>query len=86
MSISYAYILINYKKRKRYIPSCFSHEMYYILSYIDNGYLSPKACHHNIGALEIKPLSLLLVYLAKACKLINTCLQKILTRFINIIL
>lgn len=71
---------------KRYIPSHFSHEMYYILTYIDNNYLSPKACHHNIGALEIKPLSLLLVYLAEACKLINTCLQKILTRFIIVIL
>lgn len=72
---------------KRYIPSRFSHEMYYyILTYIDNNCLSPKACHHNIGALEIKPLNLLLVYLAEACKLINTCLQKILTRFIIVIL
>lgn len=71
---------------KRYIPSHLSHEMYYILTYIDNNYLSPRACHHNIGALEIKPLSLLSVYLAEACKLINTCLQKILTRFIIIIL
>lgn len=71
---------------KRYIPSRLSHEMYYILTYIGNNYLSPRACHHNIGALEIKPLSLLLVYLAEACKLINTCLQKILTRFIIITL
>lgn len=48
----------------------FFHEINYILTYGDNNYLSPKACHDKTGALEIKSLSLLLVHLAEACKFI----------------
>lgn len=67
---------LKYKKvkiwflEKRHKQTIFSHEIHYILTYVDNNYLSPKACHNSTGALEIKSLSLLFEHLAEACKFI----------------
>lgn len=72
MSFSYGYILIIQKEKwgKGTNQTIFSHDIHYILNSIDSNYLPPKACHNNIGALEIKPLSPLFMHLAEACKFI----------------
>lgn len=76
MSFSYACILIIKKTKygfweKVTKQNTFPQEIhYYILTHVDNNYLSPKACRNNIGALEIKSLSLLCMHLAEACKFI----------------
>lgn len=63
MSFSYIYILIIKKEKKkancgfwekRHSPTYFSRGTHYMLTYVDNNYLSPEACHNNIDALEIK--------------------------------
>lgn len=75
MSFSYIYILTIKKGKygfwgKGTNQTMFFHEINYILTYVDNNYLSPKACHDKTDTLEIKSLSLLLVHLAEACKFI----------------
>lgn len=64
----------------------FPHQIHYILTHVDNNYLSPKACHKNIGALEIKSLSLFLCILLRDANSFNTSLKKFLRRFIIIII
>lgn len=66
------------------IPKHFFHEKHCMLTYVDINNLSPKPCHNNISALEIKSLCFLCILLRHAYSF-NTYLKNLLRRFLIII-